>query len=730
MKSLLRAALDRPVSVLVASAALVVLGAASLRQLPVSLLPDLERPRLVVVVEDSTRSRDSLSTEIVEALEVRLMALEGVVSVVTQIDDGLARIDVSTDWQTDVDRLRMQAERQFASADKAGVALSVSTSSGEREPVLQVAVSGGAEVRRTEFVRNVLLPELARVPGVSGVRRVGGARERVVVRPVPSALAVRGLTNLDVELALRGVGTTEPLGMVRDGDTLRTAVVSSSVSSLNDLSSLAVPPAEATGNGRDEAKSGVPVPVLGDVAELEIEELLEGGAYLVNDRGALLLELFRTPSANAVLLARRARQSLREVTARAPPGLQIEVVGDASAEVVAALRELALAGLLGLGLGTIVVRLFLGSWVPTLSLMVVVPASVIAAFAAFLFWGVSLDVVALAGLALALGMLVDNSIVVLEAISSRRGERTEDRVELEGTTAVALPLVAALLTTAAVFVPLLYLRGLARAFFGVQAFAIVSALAISLALSLTVTPVLSRVLAGRRTGGRTPRNPGHDTYLILLRVALRRPLLVSTLAVVFATAVLALGWAGLERELVPRGTGQAVLSEFSLEADLDARSVRERLAQVSAALTAEMESFSPSVERLTMRYEPLRPRDPNSDPFSAPGRLRVSLDRSVDPAAVARRIAESLATFPGLDARTRVERALFARTLLRLSGDQRIEVKASTHQRASALARRVIDSLQGAGLATRALVPRQRTAWALNWRTAELAKQGASRAQA
>ena len=235
---------------------------------------------------------------------------------------------------------------------------------------------------------------------------------------------------------------------------------------------------------------------LGEVANVAMEDVPDAGVFRWNGAPGVLVEVHRAPGANAVLLARAARRTVAELSPRAadgPVAPLLKVVRDASREVTAALTGLATAAALGLLLGTLVLRFMLGSWRPTAALAVVVPASIVAAFGGFHLWDVSLDVVSLAGLALAAGMLIDNSIVVLEAIeSARRQDPPEEWPELAGTRQISMALVASFLTTAVVFLPLIYLQGLARAFFGVQAFAIVTSLLVSLALSLSLTPMLAR----------------------------------------------------------------------------------------------------------------------------------------------------------------------------------------------------------------------------------------------
>jgi HAE1 family hydrophobic/amphiphilic exporter-1 len=717
----LAALLARPTSVLVASATAVVIGVFSLLRLPVSLLPTLERPRLVVVVEDSQRSREELVHSVVEPLERSFAAIRGVTGVRSEVDDGAARITVESEWQTDPDRLRIDAERRLSEVAGSGVErLRVVTVAGDRLPVIEVAVlsgrgGGGSDSLRTGFAERTLIPELGRLPGAGEVRRVGGARLRVVVEPLGAALAARGLSARDVVARLEQVGRTQPVGAVRDGGLLRPVVVHSRVSSLEALGALRI------------ADSGV---ALREVARIGLSEEHDEGYYRLDGQDAVLVEVYRAPGANAVRLAREVRAAVAELRARAVPGVELRVVADGSREVLAALGELGLAAVVGLVLGTAVLRWFLGSWRPTLALTVVVPSSILAAFGAFLAWGISLDVVSLAGLALALGMLVDNAIVVLEAIESAAREGSGDPAGdpvVEGTRGVALALVASFLTTAAVFVPLLYLRGLARAFFGVQAFAIVSSLALSLALSLSLTPVLSRWLGARRRRGGEGRQPGRERYLAVLERALRRPWLVAGSVLALSVAVIAASLGALPRELVPAGPGATLRVDFALSPELAPEAVRDRARAIEQAVREAAGGDAAG----DVLHRAWRTGDAHAGQAGAEGRVRAPwIVASHDAAAALAAVERRAGSVPGARVEAVIEPALLARGFVEAGARYEIDVSASTGERATRLAERVASALrEGAGLRAEPLADsRRRSAYHLEWKPLALAGVGADRA--
>jgi multidrug efflux pump subunit AcrB len=165
----IRQALTRPVSTLLGALTVVVLGVFSLLRLPVSLLPALERPGLEITATAPGSSREEMLERVTRPLEQRLGAIPGVHSVRSSTGDGIARVRVQSEWQTDPDRLRIEAERRVSGIEAPGVSLAVELLAGDAEPVIEVAVFGGSGGPRTAFAREVLAPELARLEGAGRI---------------------------------------------------------------------------------------------------------------------------------------------------------------------------------------------------------------------------------------------------------------------------------------------------------------------------------------------------------------------------------------------------------------------------------------------------------------------------------------------------------------------------------------------------------------------------------
>lgn len=685
---MIRQAIERPVSTLIGAVTLVVLGTFSLLRLPVSLLPQLERPRLEITVSAEGRAREEVLDRLTRPVERRLAALAGVTSVRTWTGDGTLRARVESEWQTDADRLRIEAERLLADLDDpAAASMSIELATGDAEPIVEVAVLGGSSgAARTAFAVRLLVPELARLDGAGRIETAGLTPLHAVVRPRAAALAARGLTPADLVERLRPVGAALPAGRARAGAVVRPVLVREEVESLDDLRAVRV----SGPNGQS---------FLGDVAQVGLEEVEDGTFFRLDGEEGVLVRVFRAPEANAVALARSVRERVGELAGRTRSGPRPQVVSDRSGEVVAALGELGLAALIGIGLGAAVLRALLGRWRPTLALMVVVPASLLTSFAGFHLAGASLDVVSLAGLALAAGMLVDSAIVVLESIETARASGAPEPA-VTGTKEIALPVIASFLTSAVVFLPLIYLQGLARAFFGVQAFAIVVSQAASLLFSLTVTPVMSGNSPAKQDLGRSP---GRAVYLGLLDRALAHPRL--TVLAGTATAALALlALAVLPRELVPDAPSKELVVRYRLAPDLApeaARILGERV-----------------VERIS-GGSVMAVQLPDSEEET--GRIVLSFADAEEAASARKGLAAALSRLPDVEAWVEPRTSAFVEPIERAG--RRLEIVVAPE-----LAGEVRERLAGTGLReVTGHRNRPQPALLLTWDTTRLATLGADR---
>jgi HAE1 family hydrophobic/amphiphilic exporter-1 len=546
-------------------------------------------------------------------------------------------------------------------------------------------VLGGSGAARSRAADRVVLPELARVDGAGRIEVVGATPLVAAVRPRAADLAARKLTAADVERRLRGLGRSLTAGRVREGAIVRPAVVTEPVESIDVLRRVTV--------------GSAPLVEVADVflQELPDDTIFRMASKDLTARDGVLLRVYRAPNANAVALARGVRGRVSELGTRLRD-VQLHVVADRSGEVSRALIELALAAVAGVLLGTIILRWMIGHWTPTLALSVVIPAALLASFTAFYAAGVPLDVISLSGLALATGLLVDNSIVVLESIESARAGGSRDPV-LHGTRQIMVAVVASSATLIIVFAPLLYLRGLARAIFGEQAIAVVVSVAASLVLSLTLTPVLAR-----RHVTATPRHPGLRQYEVALTRAMQQPRVALIIALITLGIGLGSGFL-LRRELFARGEERNLAIDVRIPSDVDNSGARARLNRVWSAAVSGIDAGTVTAMWAT---RPAAGKTPSID-------ILFKSSRAARDAAV--RIRERLHALGDgtIDVRTRPSAFIEA-----IGGKaDRVELIASaaTEREAGQLSQRVLKAMRDRNfrLASENATSDRRLAVALDW---------------
>jgi HAE1 family hydrophobic/amphiphilic exporter-1 len=266
------AILRRPVSVFVATAALCALGLFSLAKLPLSLLPSIERPKLVVIAKAEASSREEMLHGVTRPIERRLSSVPGITSIESETTDGESRIELGSAWQTDPDRLRIDVARRIEGAAEVPVdELLIEVAGTDVSPVIEVAVTGPNGAARTRIAERVVLPELARIEGAGRIDVLGATPLRVVVQPRASALIARNLTALDVEQRLRPVGSAIAAGRVREGASTRPIVITQPVRGVEDVKALLV--------------KDVP---LGELADVSLREVPDESRYIARGKDAVL----------------------------------------------------------------------------------------------------------------------------------------------------------------------------------------------------------------------------------------------------------------------------------------------------------------------------------------------------------------------------------------------------------------------------------------------------------
>ena len=483
---------DRPIATTMIVLAVVVFGVLSAQQLPVSLLPELSYPTLTVRTPWAGAGPEEVEESITRPLEEILRTVEGLSAVDSVSRAGSADIRLRFRWGTRLDaasqRIRERIELVPLPEDAERPLLL--RFDPALDPVLRVAFVGGAsEAALRAFVDEEVQRVLERTPGVAMVRVDGGDTLLWEVALLEAPMSRYGITVREVEDRLRAANVNLAGGQLLAGDQEMLVRTVQRIDDLETLRGLILRQGDGT------------VVTLGDVAVVRRAVREARSLLRVGGRDAVEVSVIKEADANLVQVARALRRVFGE-QGRAgelalPAGVEILTLSDPAHFIETALDEVVRTALLGGGIAILVLWLALRRWYATLVIALAIPLSVIATLAGFRVLGVSLNLMSLGGLALGIGMLVDNAIVVLEAIVRRREEGAAVRAaSVDGTSEVAAAVTASTLTTVAVFLPVVFLDGIAGQLFRDLALAVVLSLLASLLFALLFVPMLA-ALPGR-----------------------------------------------------------------------------------------------------------------------------------------------------------------------------------------------------------------------------------------
>jgi multidrug efflux pump subunit AcrB len=492
-----RAALSRRSVTLLIAAGLFVAGILSWGALKQELLPDVSFPVATVIAPYPASSAEDVVSQVVEPIERAVLSVPGIDQVRSTSANSIGFVTAQFEYGTDVDAAVAEMEEAIASislpesVDPRVQALNINAS-----PVVVAAISSrDADLAELgQVAASEIVPSLEGISGVADVELTGGLVDRVVITLDPAALARTGIGVQQIQGVLGASNVTIPSGELPSDERSIPVTTIGEIGSVEELEALVV--------GVD-GSAEVPVPVtLGDIAEVSVEQVATTGYARINGEEALSLSVSKTSSANTVEVSEDVRRALDEIVARSDGALEIQVVSDQASFILESRDGLLTEGGLGAVFAILTIFAFLFSLRSTFVAALSIPLSLLIAIVAMQVGGITMNIMTLGGLAVAVGRVVDDSIVVLENIYRHRA-MGEDRftAALRGPAEVASAITWSTLATVAVFLPLGFAGGLISQFF--LPFALTTAFALlgSLLVALTVVPVLGVFLV------RAPR-PG------------------------------------------------------------------------------------------------------------------------------------------------------------------------------------------------------------------------------
>ncbi|MEO3778782.1 efflux RND transporter permease subunit [Micromonospora sp. B11E3] len=471
---------------LVALVAVVVtlFGAFAVPSLKQQLLPSLEFPGAFIVAVYPGAGPEIVESQVTEPIENSLQGLPGLEAMTSTSREGSTVVQVQYEFGTDLDTVVNKMETALSRIDSQlpeGVDPQILTGTTDDLPAVVIAAAGGgAERALAEKLRKTVVPELEAIDGVRTVAVTGTRDEVVTITPDPAKLAAARLAPTAIGTALKTNGVAVPAGAVTDGSRSLTVQVGTPIASIDDLRGIVLAPT---------APKAAPVR-LGDVATVE-QQLAPATSFTrTNGKDSLGIAVTAAPDGNAVEISHEIRDRLADLGAGV--GADLTVVFDQAPFVEKSIESLTTEGLLGLVMAVVVILVFLLSIRSTVVTAVSIPLSVLVALIALWIGDYSLNLLTLGALTIAVGRVVDDSIVVLENIKRHLeyGEPKRNAI-ITAVREVAGAVTASTLTTVAVFAPIALVGGFVGQLFAPFAITVTVALLASLLVSLTVIPVLA-----------------------------------------------------------------------------------------------------------------------------------------------------------------------------------------------------------------------------------------------
>ncbi|WP_421880107.1 efflux RND transporter permease subunit [Pacificispira sp.] len=545
----------RPVLAIVASLLIVTAGIAALTGVPVRELPDVDTAVVTVTTLYTGASPQIVDTDITEIVESSVAGISGVKSIASESRRGRSQTVIEFEVGRNIDEaandVRDAVGRVRANLPESAEEPSVVKNDSNADPVMRIAVSSDRHSPEeiTDYVERFVIDRLSTLDGVASVDIRGERRYAIRIWLDRRALAARNLTVGDIEAAIQRNNVELPAGEIKSLDRLLDIRLDGRLSTVEGFRDIVI--AEI---------GGYPVR-LGDVAT--VERGVEDDETIVRANGApaVGLQVIRQSQANTMEISEAIRTEVAAMTPTLPEGMKIIIGSDDALFIAASIREVLIALGISLVLVIMVILLFLRSVRTTLVPAVTIPVALIGCMALIALFGFSINVLTLLALLLAIGLVVDDAIVVLENIKRRVDEGESPLVAaVLGTRQVTFAVLATSITLIAVFVPISFLGGQVGRLFSEFGLVMAAAVAISTFVALSLCPMIaSRILSpSRRKKGAAADGDSAmaqswigRVYRGLLTQAIGAPLIVIVFSALFVGGAVTL-YTDLPQELAPR----------------------------------------------------------------------------------------------------------------------------------------------------------------------------------
>jgi len=512
MLAIVRIALSRPYTFIVAALLIFLIGTLAALRMPVDIFPSINIPIIGVAFQYQGLPPDQMAGRIITPFE---RALTTTVNDIEHFEAnsyttfGIVKIyfhptvNIAT-ANAQVTAIAQSLLKQMPPGTTPPLIINYSASS---VPIIQLALSGKGltEQNLADLGVNFVRPRLVTVQGAGIPWPFGGKSPQVMFDLDTAALEARGLTGLDVANALAAQNLITPVGSEKIGDYEYTVNLNSAPSKIQELGDLPI------------KNVGGAMVYMHDVAHVHNGNAVQTNVVHVDGNRSVLLSVFKNGTTSTLDIVSGIKNMLQVIKPSLPDALDIKPIGDQSAFVRASINGVIREGVIAAALTSLMILLFLGSWRSTLIVTTSIPLSILGAIGTLSAIGETLNIMTLGGLALAVGILVDEATVTIESINYHleQGKEVETAI-IDGASQIVIPAFVSLLCICIVFIPMFFLSGVARFLFVPMAESVIFAMVFSFLLSRTLVPTIAKYLlrkhvahAGERGDGveSPPRNP-------------------------------------------------------------------------------------------------------------------------------------------------------------------------------------------------------------------------------
>lgn len=483
---LINTVVKRPVTVTMIALLIIAFGLFSLNRLKVNLLPSLDIPIVAVSISYSNVAPEDMNRLIVQPIEGSIGSVQGIETMESNVRQGSAFIilrlneganaqRVELDVREAIDRVRDQLPREATDPN-------IFQFDPESMPIMRMSINsdtrGLDELR--QLSEELIEPRFERLPGVAAAETQGGLQRTVYLEMDRTALARHQIEISEITGALNQNNVQVPIGNLISGSESYSVRAVSMFENMDDIRETIV---------RYDGNQAIRVKDIAEVKDTfeDINTLVE-----VNGRNSVTIEIQKQSEANTLDVANAVISEIPEIIDRIPPGIDIQVLSNEGESIENSISNLTYSAMQALVLVVLTLFIFLGGWRSALIVAFSIPITMTGTFAAMYYMGISLNIISITGLALAVGLLVDNSIVVIDGVVAKLEQETGlFQAVIEGTNEVKGALVGSTLTTLGVFIPILTLEGMTGQIARDLALTICLAISISLLASILLIPMLA-----------------------------------------------------------------------------------------------------------------------------------------------------------------------------------------------------------------------------------------------